>query len=197
MRAFVAFELPETVHRRLLAAGVEIRRLAPAWAEEKWVAPEALHVTLKFLGDVPPDRLDGVASSLRARAAGISPAPFVLDGLRAAPGRRRASMLWAVPSVEPASAARVADVVDEVATAFGVPSSDRAFRTHVTVVRARRPRRIAADVLQQAEAMLVPQEAGKDAVGIVSGSAVTVFTSTLTRSGPVYEVWDRVELGRA
>lgn len=199
MRSFVAFELTDAGRDRLLEAASEVRRLAPAWAGEKWVAPEALHVTVKFLGDLEADRLDSLTELLSERLAGLAPVSIGLDSLCPAPSHGRASMIWAVPSAEDPGVAEVAAAVDGAAAALGVDPDQRTFKTHVTLVRARRPRRIAGDVLETAGAALRASrhDRGKAPFDSVSGSGITVFTSTLTRSGPVYEMWSRVQLGRA
>src|SRR5262245_5397677 len=85
MRTFVGLSMPDA-HREALAAHLaECARLAPAY---RWVEPDALHLTLRFIGNAEPDVLDGV----RGRLAAIRAAPFRLAlgdsgafGPRAAP----------------------------------------------------------------------------------------------------------------
>jgi 2'-5' RNA ligase len=197
MRSFVAMELPEATADGLVAAGARIRVLDPGWAGEKWVAPSALHVTLEFLGDRDASTLDALTARLRERLAALELVDWSLAGLRAVPSLRRASMLWAVPSREPGGLREAAAIVRDAAAQLGIDVSDKPFVTHVTLVRARRSRRVDPDALSAAWIEASREVGGKTPFGIVSGREVTVFTSTLTRSGPVYEVWDRAPLGRA
>jgi RNA 2',3'-cyclic 3'-phosphodiesterase len=200
VRSFVAFELARPVADGLTAVGAEVRRLSPAWEGEKWVAPQALHVTLEFLGDQEEETLGALAAILRERLTGLERFSYSLDELRAVPKAGRASMLWAVPAEEPPGARVVAQAVQDAAFALGVPAPGRRFVTHVTMVRARRPRRIDPETLVSAwdaGSWRGREDPGKDPFRNVSVSEVTVFTSKLTRSGPVYDIWDRVPLGRA
>jgi 2'-5' RNA ligase len=113
-------------------------------------------------------------------------------------------MLWAVPTEEPPEMDRLAQAVRDAASVSEVAPPERRFVTHVTMVRARRPRRIDQEALVVAWDTASPEDRegfgkdlGKDPFRNLSVPEVTVFTSTLTRSGPLYETWGRVPLGRA
>ena len=202
-RAFVAVELPGTALDELLEVGRRVRAARPAWEHDKWAARDTLHVTLKFLGDVEEVRLDDLTAALTARVATTAPYSFSLDRLRAVPNRARARMLWAVPAEEPAGLTAIARIVEHESVRLDMGPSDKAFMAHVTLVRARSPRPIDTEALEEAWSGGVPDTGspsrdggghGKTADRNVSGSAVTVFTSTLTPTGPIHEVWSRVML---
>ena len=202
-RSFVAVELPDDALDALLEVGRRLREACPDWSGEKWAPRQTLHVTLKFLGDVEPAGLDALTLALTARLGTTPLYSFTLDRLRAVPSHGRARMLWAIPAEQPTSLAAIAAAVEEASVALGMEPSDKAFTTHVTLVRARRPRRIDADTLAEAwtgaghgdtVAGRPERAGGKTADRNVSGSVVTVFTSTLTPTGPIHEVWSRVPL---
>jgi 2'-5' RNA ligase len=200
VRAFVAMRLPTPALDGLAAAGAEVRRRSPAWVGEKWVARDSLHVTLEFLGDRDADELDALAVALTAGPGSLPSFSYSLGTLRAVPSPRRASMLWAVPLEGSPAMERLARAVAEAGLEIGVPVPERPFTTHVTLARARRPLRIDPAALADAwdrTPGVSGKDPGKDPFRNLSGSEVTVFTSMLTRSGPVYETWARVPLGRA
>jgi 2'-5' RNA ligase len=209
VRSFVALELPDPVRGALADVCANVRARSPEWAREKWVAPQNLHITLKFMGELDAVQLDALGEGLAEALAGVGDAPLFLNGLAAHPSTRRAAMLWAVPGRHAPEVARVAEIVDAQTALLGVSEEERRFRAHVTLVRARRPRRVSRGLLDDAWAEVfgaVPgsaadlfesSDAGKAPERFVSGSAITVLTSTLTRTGPVYETWVRIPLGRA
>ena len=79
--------------RDALAARVE--RLRPRAGGVAWVAPENLHVTLKFLGGVEAERLPLVREALDRAVAGRAPFDLVVSGLGAFPTPTRPRVLWA------------------------------------------------------------------------------------------------------
>lgn len=137
----MAILLPDAVRAALAA---EIDRLATRARDVAWVAPENLHLTLKFLGGVEPDRLEQVAAALGAAAAAAGPFELALRGLGAFPSPDRPRVVWAgVHAGGPAVAALAARVEDALGP-LDFPREARAFSAHVTLGRIREPRRRAA-----------------------------------------------------
>lgn len=130
-RAFVALAPPEAQTAQLGAYIERCRTLAPGF---RWVAPDGVHLTLRFLGGVEPPVLAQIAGGLRE----VRQAPFSLrlSGLGTF-GGRRPSVVWMdlVEGREPAAA--LARAVEEVCTAAGLEPEARPFRPHLTLARAR------------------------------------------------------------
>ena len=187
VRVFVALEVADDIAADISSAAARVRALDPAWATEKWVAPENLHVTLAFAGDLDAAGAGRLVTALGPALGPLEGQDLALTAL--------ASMLWAVPGRDTPRIAAVARLVAECVVAAGGENDERPFRAHLTLVRARRPRRIGRGVLESA---WVPDGApGKAAERIVSGATVTVFSSTLTPRGPVYEALARIPVGCA
>src|SRR5664279_2466351 len=91
MRLFVAIEIPEDVRESLASVLREFRAISP---EAKWVRPENMHLTLRFLGDTDPVKLNDVQAIL---AAVRSPQPVTLEfrGLGFFPNVKRPRVFWA------------------------------------------------------------------------------------------------------
>jgi 2'-5' RNA ligase len=126
IRLFVALELPETVRRRLvgLQGGVPGAR---------WVAPENMHVTLRFVGEVDEPMAEDIDAELAQLAA--APFAFSLDGTDYfAAGRKKPyALILNVPRSDPLQALR--DKIDRAVVAAGLPPDDRKYRPHVTLAR--------------------------------------------------------------
>ena len=75
MRCFLAIEIPDDVRAALAQTQASLRRRAPR-ADLRWLDPAGLHVTLKFLGEVPEDALPAVADAVRKTAAAHAAIPL-------------------------------------------------------------------------------------------------------------------------
>jgi 2'-5' RNA ligase len=132
IRAFVAVELPAAQRRRLVDHLRDCARAAPGY---RWVTPEMLHLTLRFLGHLEPADLERVRSGLRT--VGL-PAFRLALGARGVFGRRAAPrVVWLDVAEGRDACAALAAAVEVACRSAGVPPEDRAFRAHVTLGRQR------------------------------------------------------------
>jgi RNA 2',3'-cyclic 3'-phosphodiesterase len=130
MRLFVALDFPDAVRRALREL---IARLKPESAGARWVRPEGMHITLKFLGETAEEKLD----SLRAALSAIhlaEPVAMQFRGLEFFPNEFRPRVLWCGVEAAP-NLARLADAVESALEPLGVPRSSQAFTPHLTLAR--------------------------------------------------------------
>ena len=130
MRVFIAIELPEDVRKKLWE--IE-RKLRPVTSSARWVSPDSIHLTLKFLGEVSETRLDDIDQAL----TGLTWRPFQVSvhGIGFFPGTRSPRVFWAG-----LTASTMEDLAKEIDTRmerFGFDREKRAFRPHVTLARAK------------------------------------------------------------
>ena len=151
-RLFVAVEVPPVVHDAVDEA-LEPWRGTPG---ARWVPRERRHVTVRFLGKVAPDAVDGVARAVGACAAATAPVDTRLTGLGAFPSPRRARVLWAGVddgagrlaglglTLDGALAAGIRPEMPEMRPEMRpeIRTEARAFRPHLTVARCDRPARL-------------------------------------------------------
>ena len=137
MRVFIAIELPEAVRQKLADLESE---LSPVTTSARWVAPEAIHLTLKFIGELSESRLDVIDRAL----AGLAWKPFQVSvqGVGFFPGARSPRVFWA--GLAASTMAGLAQEIDTRLERFGFDREKRAFRPHVTLARARDTRLDAA-----------------------------------------------------
>ena len=135
MRLFVALELSREIRGTIAALIRQCKPLDESW---KWTLAENLHVTLKFLGEIPANRLDDVVAALREvpfeRALTLR-----FRGLGFFPNERRPRVLWAgIEATEDLPA--LAKSVEAALESIGVPKEDRAFTPHLTLARSKEGR---------------------------------------------------------
>ncbi len=181
VRCFVAIELEQRTALLLREVAAAIRADAPAWAGEKWVAFNNLHVTLKFLGDLPRAVLPALAADLAAVAANADKFAMTATGVAAQPSARRCGLLWVAFDDPEARYSALAKAMGLIAADHGVAQDTRTHRPHATLARARRPKPISQEALFAATRLLEHPSAA------MSVSCASLLASTLTPSGPVYE----------
>ena len=120
-----------------LAAAIE--RLRPTSRDVAWVSPGNLHLTVKFLGNVAPERIDAVVAVLTDAVAGLGVFDAAIRGLGAFPSLARPRVIWAGVTVGTGAMVEVARRVDEALAAVGFSREARPFSPHVTLGRVRRP----------------------------------------------------------
>lgn len=133
VRLFVA------VYPSPAALGALAAELPPLPAPWRAVAPEQWHLTLAFLGEVPPNRITELTSRLDRAAARTHPPAIALAGLGAFPCARRARVLWAGVHGDRDALTRLAERVNAAARGSGVPTEARGYRPHLTLAHARQP----------------------------------------------------------
>ncbi|PYU04893.1 MAG: RNA 2',3'-cyclic phosphodiesterase [Acidobacteria bacterium] len=130
MRLFVALEIPAAVRENLAALIRELRPLAP---QAKWVRAEKLHVTLKFIGEVPAQKAGAIRAAL-ARLRGEGMLELRFRGLGFFPNEKRPRVFWA--GIESgAGLAQLAAEIEASLAPLGIAPEERAFTPHLTLAR--------------------------------------------------------------
>ncbi|MHC4179990.1 MAG: RNA 2',3'-cyclic phosphodiesterase, partial [Planctomycetota bacterium] len=91
LRTFIAVEINSAIRQR---AEQLAEQLSAAGADVKWVAPDNLHLTLKFLGEVASQEIPPVCEAVRQGAAEVKPFELEVRGAGAFPNTRRPRTLW-------------------------------------------------------------------------------------------------------
>ena len=155
-------------------------------ADLKVVAPENLHLTLKFLGDVSDERADAIVEAVRGACQGQDPFTMRLTGMGTFPPRGAPRVVWVgLEGAEPLEA--IARALEERLLLLGYPAEDRPFRAHVTLARARSPQGKGAVIG-------VVKAHERDELGAVEVRDVRLMRSELSRAGPTYSVVASVPL---
>ncbi|MDQ6919664.1 MAG: RNA 2',3'-cyclic phosphodiesterase [Candidatus Dormibacteraeota bacterium] len=132
VRAFLAVEIPD-LQREALAVYLEgCRAAAPTF---RWVSPESLHLTLRFLGPLDPHRLDALAGALRSVA--VEPFLAGLDGLGTFGRSRAVRVVWLGLAAGSEELVRLAGEIEGRCAAHGFEPEARPYNPHLTLARSR------------------------------------------------------------
>jgi 2'-5' RNA ligase len=136
VRLFVAIEIPEPVCREVKRRVAGLRDRLP---RARWVDPEVLHLTLLFLGEVAAERVEGLATALRAAFAPVPPLGLRLRGAGTFPPGRPARVAWVGVEGPAELAALQAGAVAAAVTSAGHQPEERPYRPHITLARCQAP----------------------------------------------------------
>lgn len=177
MRLFVALDLPVDVRQRL---GDSSAKHAPLSRAYKWVRPENLHITLKFIGEAEPGPADAaVAGAAPAHPAGIidaltkvsfpAPVDIGIDGIGSFPNVLYAKL------IAPDSLATLAAAIEATLAPLGIAAETRPFTPHLTLARRKEGARLAID------------DAGaRENFGQFTATEFILYQSLLSPRGPTY-----------
>jgi len=183
VRAFVALNFPDRLRHELWDALAPLRE-RPEKLPVKWVRPENIHLSLKFLGDVEETREPELVAALK-RAAGTGqdsrPLTLQITGFGVFPDYHRPHVLWAGVTPDP-GLELLQHGVEQAFAPLGFPTEARAFRPHVTLGRAARDAR-PRDFTGLEEIL-----AGTEFDATVTVTEVDLMQSTLQPTGSVYQV---------
>ena len=175
MRAFVALELPKNLRERM---GEVSRALNAGGAKVRWVHPDQMHLTLRFLGDISMDQAETMKRAVRDAVA-LQPEPLKLGigGLGAFPNRRNPRVIWV--GINPhAGLATVQRIIDEAAVGTGVEPENRAWAPHLTLGRIK--------FVENHSPLLKRLKSVRVETFYYTCDTVTLYESTLTPEGPLY-----------
>ena len=188
MRIFVAVECGEEIAGNAAAAIARLRahvaERAPA-ARLTWAAPERLHLTVRFIGEVAPATAETIAAAL-APPLPLPAFTFTVGGLGTFPPRGAPRVLWAGLRSGPDELHALDRAVTGRLLPLGVPPEDRPYSPHLTLARVRD-----AAGLRAADLVAPLAEA---AFGTAQVDAITLFESRLSPKGATYRPLQRTPL---
>jgi len=178
IRAFIAIELPEAVKRKLSEIQEELKR---SRIRAQWVAPDSIHLTLKFLGGISPDTVAGVTRAMEDAALGTAPFRLSVSGLGVFPDAGRVRVVWAGMAGGIDRLTQLQKDLDSGLTKLGFAAESRPFTAHLTLARIREE---ASPSERGALGQLV--ESSHFAGGEFPVDSVSLMRSQLRREGPIY-----------
>ena len=130
MRIFIGIDLDPEVRARIERFLEGVEGFAP---EARWVRPESLHITLKFIGEQPPERVEAITEHLRR----VESSPFEIraGGYGFFPTAKAPRVFWIGIHAGP-QLAELAGSIDMATAELGIPREDRPFSPHLTLARA-------------------------------------------------------------
>lgn len=176
----MAIDLAADVREALAALQAQLRRRG--LERLRWVRPEGIHLTLKFLGETPSDKLPAIREALAESAKGVPPHRLSLGSLGTFGNRRGPQVVWVDLKGELAPLRQLQRQLEQGLEAAGFPREKREFSPHLTLARVR-PESAPAMAPLIATALQEVQSPGSE----MEVREVSLIRSTLGPGGAVYE----------
>jgi 2'-5' RNA ligase len=188
IRSFIAIELPNELKLELTRLETQLKSAKQPWV--KWVNPEGIHLTLKFLGDIAADMTGEITRAMEEAVQGISPFHLEVRELGVFPNLRRVQVAWVGISGEVDKLSQLQKRIETALTPLGFVPESRPFTPHLTLARLRDQ---ASPDERQRFGQLIANTKFEVAYTI-EVDAISLMRSQLTREGAIYSQISSVKL---
>lgn len=176
IRAFIAIELPPAVIALLGKVQQDLKSLRVG---ARWVRPENIHLTLKFLGNIDPPEAENICGAMTAAAKGVAPLTLAVGGVGVFPDLKRPRVIWAGLGGKIQPLLELQRNLEDRLADVGFPKEKRSFKGHLTLGRFKEPADPATIRRAMAEYSVMPSEQ-------FEARRIVLFKSDLNPSGAVY-----------
>ncbi|KPL02733.1 MAG: hypothetical protein AMJ73_08350 [candidate division Zixibacteria bacterium SM1_73] len=183
MRTFIAVELPEQIKKQIEVLQVPLKKTN---AFVSWVKPGNIHITLKFLGEVPEEKIDEVFSATELALKGAKSFKMNLKGMGAFPDFRRPRVIWIGTGKGGEELSDMANKIEDEMEKIGYPKEKRKFSPHFTIGRVKSPKNIEKLVELVKSADFETED--------IEVNEVTVMKSQLHPAGAIYTPLKKIPL---
>lgn len=187
MRTFIAIELPKEIKDALAKLQEQLKS---SGADVKWVQPQNIHLTLKFLGERDDKKVAAIGEIVEKVVKNKPVFKASIASIGAFPNINSPRVIWIGLDQGDKETKEIALELEEKIAKIGIPKEDRAFSSHITIGRTR-------STLNRDKLI---QEINKAAAGLSQQDLafcvqkITLFESTLSPKGPIYEVLKKASL---
>jgi len=182
VRSFVAIEIPDNIRGELSSLQ---NRWQQSQAGIRWTKPQNIHLTLKFLGDIPVAKIDVIGGALQAMCAKTDTFHNKITRLGVFPTPKKARVLWAGVDTFGERLPQFAKKIDEALINLGFSKESRRFVPHLTLGRARSI--LSGDFVHSF--LATPFESNE-----FEAREIVLMRSQLRPTGAVYTVIKRIAL---
>ncbi len=186
MRAFIAIELPDELIEKLGVIQDKLIEKSFKTGDISWPKPENIHLTLKFLGDIDPEKVEEIQTALQKAAEDIPPFQLSAGGIGAFPDLKAPRIIW-VGIKESEGLARLQKNIDARLVESGFEKENRPFQPHLTLCRIK-SHSAGRTIGKAAEAL----DHGGDTVFKIE--TFVLFKSELSPKGAKYSALKRIIL---
>ncbi len=178
IRAFIAIELSTEIQVGLNRV---LNLLRPATKAVRWVPASNIHLTLKFLGDTPLEKIAQLKQAMENEVLLHHPFDIQVGGLGAFPSPRRARVIW-IGVQAPADLATLATGIEEATRSLGFPGEERPFSPHLTLGRV--SQHASPDDIARLAGLITQTHV--ESLGATRVDKIHLFRSDLRPTGAVY-----------
>lgn len=184
IRSFLAADPPLTLLESIISATVKLRTYAP---DVKWVKPEGIHLTLKFMGNIEEVQIEPIIDVIRPVITNQKPLALSAEGIGAFPNLRRPRVIWVGVVGDRERLMVIQKRIEQSLSALGFPMGNRPFSPHLTLGRIRSGKKVPdlTDRIRELEGITFTP---------FTVSELVLYKSILRRDGTIYTPLQRLPL---
>ncbi|MFC1569221.1 RNA 2',3'-cyclic phosphodiesterase [bacterium] len=148
IRSFIAVHLSDRVREQIAEFQSGLKRSA---ADVKWVRPESMHITLKFLGDIAPDQIKSITNIMHELSRPVNSFMLTIRGVGCFPNESRPRVLWLGIQTDNDVLINIGNGLNAALQDIDFEPEKRSFKPHLTLGRVKSQKNI-YDVVQQMHA---------------------------------------------
>ena len=175
IRTFICIEIPVSIKKRLDELEQKLKRMD---AQVSWVKSSNIHLTLKFLGEIPQSKVASICSVVERAVSDTDPFDIEVGGAGCFPNARNPRVLWVGLTGIPDEMARLHAAIENGLLVEGFPKEGKKFSPHLTIGRFRSPKN-ADKIIEELTSAGFANESYR-------ASEVIVMRSDLNPGGSVY-----------
>jgi len=184
MRSFIAIEVPDEVRKEMTRVQEQLRKTK---VDASWTRPEGMHLTLKFLGEVPEVKIPEIVNGLQTAVAGFGQFRLEVKGVGTFPNPQNARVVWIGLSGDIGTLTRLQGAVEDAMARIGFAREERKFTAHITLGRIK-------NIRSRDQWLAVLAEIKDRSLPGFDAAAVRLMKSELKPAGAVYTEIGNVEL---
>ena len=181
-RLFLAINLDDEVLMKLSSAIDELKKYFP---NARWSKKEAMHLTLKFFGRIPLTDVVNIGEAVKKALKNKNTFRFTTKGIGGFPSLENPRVLWAGVSEGKEIVENLANRISDELMNYNFIPEKRRFIPHITIARFNHRER---------NNLTLPEDLLNKSLGVTIVDEVLLYSSELTKNGPIYPVVDRWEM---
>lgn len=185
IRSFLAIELPKSIQKKIEEVQTDLRI---SHADVKWVHPENIHLTLKFLGNIEESRVEPILQAIGGPIQATSPFSIKVQGMGAFPHSKNPRVIWVGLMDGERVLTTFQKELEGILAKIGFEPEGRPFQPHLTVGRVRTSR-------GKNDLVAKMEKHREEEFGSIEAEEVVLFRSELKPTGPIYTALRKLGLG--
>lgn len=185
IRSFIAIDIPQSIKNIIARVQSDFKE---SGADVKWVNPELIHLTLKFLGNIKEEQIDEIKKSMIKSVKGITPFFMTLIDIGVFPNIRYPRVIWMGLEDKTERLLILQKNIEENLNILGFTPEERKFSPHLTIGRLKSLKG------KSRLANMIHAKKGMNIDGSISVNKINLMKSELRVTGPIYSVLETVSL---
>jgi 2'-5' RNA ligase len=177
IRSFIAIDLPENIKEELYRLSLDIKSKIDGLRPTQ---PQNIHLTLKFLGNIPESSIDKIKDALDKTTKDCSKFSIILDKIGIFPNYKFPRVLWVAPEQGIDKIKQVKKKLDNQLILLGISKDQKTFKAHITIARIKYGKKIKTNF----QAIL--ENIKLDIKSAINIESLHLYKSVLTSNGPIY-----------